>query len=341
MRSRPSERGATALTLHARSVIVVQSKDGRKSVRILILGAGGIGGYFGARLYCSAGADVTFLVRPARAEQLKADGLRIISPLGDAHIAAPKLITAETLRETFDVIILSCKAYDFASAVDSVTPAIGSDSAVLPLLNGIAHLDALDARFGRHRILGGVAHLAVTLASSGEVKHLNNLHRLIIGSRSADANRWISPLQDLLASTSADFRLSENVEQDMWDKFVFLCTLAGATCTMRASVGDILATGAGREFILGLLHECEQIAAACHHAPNPKQLGAYRDQLTESGSTYTASMLRDIEAGNRTEADHILGDMVRRGDTTGVSAPLLRIAYAHLQAYELRRRRKS
>ncbi len=286
-------------------------------MRILILGAGGIGGYFGAR-FCSAGADVTFLVRPARAEQLGAHGLRVVSPLGDAHIAAPKVVTTESLRDRFDVIVLSCKAFDFASAVDAIAPAVGSSSVVVPLLNGVAHLDALDQRFGRQQILGGVAHLALTLTPSGEIRHLNNFHRLIVGSRTENVSAWLPPLENLLASLSPDFRVSENVEQDMWDKFVFLTALASATCTMRGSVADILATAGGFDFITGLLKECEEITIASHHAPDPAQLAAYRAQLTDKASALAASMLRDIQADKPTEADHILGDMLRRGVANSV-----------------------
>jgi len=303
-------------------------------MRILILGAGGIGGYFGARLH-DAGADVTFLVRPGRAEYLKANGLRVVSALGDVRIS-PKVITADELREHFDVVILSCKAYDFASAVEAVSPAVGPDSVVLPLLNGVAHLEPLDAWFGRDPVLGGVAHLAVTLTPEGEIKHLNAIHRLIIGSRGLQATKWLPSLAQLLSTTSVDYCVSENAEQDMWDKFVFLATLAGATCTMRASIGEILETVAGEGFILGLLQECEEVAAACQHVPDTKQLAAYRAQLTERGSSFTASMLRDIERGGPTEADHILGDMVRRGQASGVSTRLLKLAYSHLQAYESR-----
>lgn len=305
-------------------------------MRILILGAGGIGGYFGAR-FCSAGADVTFLVRPTRAEQLNAHGLRVISRLGDAYIAAPKVVTAESLRDKFDVIVLSCKAYDFSSAVDAFAPAVGSGSVILPLLNGVAHLDALDTRFGRQQVLGGVAHLALTLTPSGEIRHLNDFHRLIVGSRTENVSAWLAPLENLLASLSPDFHISENVEQDMWDKYVFLTALASATCTMRGSVADIMATVGGFDFITGLLKECEQIAIASHHAPNPEQLADYRAQLTDKVSTLTASMLRDIEAGKRTEANHILGDMLRRGLANSVPTQLLRIAYSHLQVYEQRR----
>jgi len=306
-----------------------------EAMRILILGAGAIGGYFGARLQ-DAGGDVTFLVRSARAVQLAAHGLHVESPLGNVEIRA-KTITADAAPEHFGVVILTCKAYDLDTAGDSIAPFVGAESVVLPLLNGIAHLDILDSRFGRDRVLGGVAHLAVTLTPEGDIRHLNNTHRLILGARTSEKSQWLGPLSELLSAASSDFLVSDKIEQDMWDKWVFLSTLAAATCAMRASIGGILATIAGEKFIVDLLTESQNVAAACGFAPGAKQLATYRAQLTERGSTLASSMLRDIERGGPTEGNHVLGDMVRRGEAHGVTVPLLRLAYSHLQAYEARR----
>lgn len=307
-------------------------------MQILILGAGGIGGYFGARIQ-AAGGDVTFLVRPARAEQLRSNGLQVFSPLGDSHFI-PRLVTAASnLHGKYDIIFLSCKAYDLESALHSIAPAVGPETIVIPLLNGIRHLDTLDARFGRERVLGGLAHLSLMLTPAGEIHHLNNFHRLMIGSRTSTPSRWLAPLAELLAKTALEFTLSEQIEQEMWNKFVFISTLAGATCSMRANVGEILATTAGEDFILGLLAEGEQVAAANQHAPAAAQLAAYRSGLTDRSSTLCASMLRDIERGGPTEAEHILGDMVQRGQQAGIATPRLSFAYTHLQAYELARKR--
>jgi 2-dehydropantoate 2-reductase len=307
-------------------------------MRILILGAGGIGGYFGARLQ-SAGGDVTFLVRPNRADNLSANGLRVSSVFGDIALT-PKVITSATKSDgIFDVIILSCKAYDLDAALDSISPALGPNTVVLPLLNGVAHLDALDARFGRERVLGGVAHISVTMAASGEIEHLNSSHRLIIGSRHTPSSKHVAALAELFAATSIDFTLSQNIEQNMWDKLIFITTLAGATCTMRACVGDILSTISGEAFILGLLEECERVAVKNNRDPNPDQLLVYRNQLTDRSSNLMASMLRDIERSGPTEADHIIGDMVLRADASATNTPILKLAYSHLQAYELTRKR--
>ena len=304
-------------------------------MRILVLGAGGIGGYFGGRIH-AAGGDVTFLVRPGRAAQLRQEGLQVFSPHGDAKII-PKVVTSDELNGHFDVIVLSCKAYDLESAIDAIAPAVGEKSVILPLLNGVSHIATLAARFGQERVLGGVAFISVALAPSGEIQHLNALHRLATGSLTAKPSAWLEPLAQLFSSSGFDFVLADDIEQTMWDKFVFLATLAAATCTLRASVGDILRTIAGGDFINGLLGECVSIAQACGHPVGEVPLAAYRKQLTEPGSGLMASMLRDVERGGVTEADHILGDMVSRAQAKGVEAPLLRLAYSHLQAYELRR----
>ena len=306
-------------------------------MRILVLGAGGIGGYFGGRIQ-AAGGDVTFLVRPLRAAQLRQNGLQVHSPHGDLRIN-PQVVTSDELRAAghFDVIVLSCKAYDLASAIEAIAPAVGETSVILPLLNGVSHIATLAARFGEARVLGGVAFISVALAPSGEIKHLNALHRLAAGSLTATPSMWLAPLAQLFAASGFEFVLADDIEQTMWDKFVFLTTLAAATCTLRASVGDILRTVAGEDFINGLLGECVSVAAACGHPVGEVPLAAYRKQLTEPGSALMASMLRDVERGSVTEAEHILGDMVSRAQAKGVAAPLLRLAYSHLQAYELRR----
>ena len=304
-------------------------------MRILVLGAGGIGGYYGARIQ-AAGGDVSFLVRPARAEQLKKDGLNVSSPFGDLHLPA-QCLTKEQLKTPFDVIILSCKAFDLESSMEAIAPAVGEGSVILPLLNGVRHIDALVERFGAGKVLGGVAAISVTLAANGEIQHLNKMHRFITGARGVPAPQVLEPLAQLLAKSGFDFVLSPNIDQALWDKFVFLTSLAGATCTLRASVGQILGTVAGESFITGLLDECARVAAASGHPVAEAQLGVYRNMLTEKGSGLMASMLRDVEKGGPTEADHILGDMVARADALGITAHCLRLAYSHLQAYDLRR----
>ena len=303
-------------------------------MRILVLGAGGIGGYFGARLE-AAGGDVTFLVRPGRAAVLRERGLRIYSPCGDLHVT-PKLLTREELRGPFDAVILSCKAYDLDSAMDDIAPAVGPQTLLLPLLNGVSHLERLVARFGRERVLGGVAQAALLVTPAGEIRHFNTTHRLVTGTR-GPTTQGLKDLAVLIAASGVDFVLSDDIEQAMWNKFVFWAALAGATCTLRANIGIILQTVGGEEFVTGLIGECARIAESEGHALTVSQLATCRSLLTESGSVLAASMLRDIERGGPTEAEFTVGDLVARARSLNIDARCLRLVHSHMQAYEIRR----
>lgn len=304
-------------------------------MRILILGAGAIGAYFGARLQ-QAGGDVTFLVRPRRMAVLHERGLKVCSPFGNVDFA-PQLVLGQDLREHFDLVILSCKAYDLDSAMADIAPAVGKHSLVLPLLNGVRHIDILAARFGAAQVLGGIAQAALRVTPAGEIEHFNKVHRLIAGALDRQPAPALQYLAQLLRASGVEFIVADDVEQAMWNKFVFWSALAGATCTLRANIGEVLQTVGGEAFIVGLLGECAEVAQACGHALSESQLATCRNQLSEPGSVLAASMLRDIKRGGATEAEHTLGDMVGRAAARGIASPCLRLAYSHLQAYELRR----
>lgn len=307
-------------------------------MRILVVGAGAIGGYFGGRLL-EAGRDVTFLVRQRRREQLAKTGLAIRSRFGDVNLPSPPAVTAETLRAPFDLILLSCKAYDLASAMQSLTAAVGDTTAILPLLNGMAHMDALAARFGAAAVLGGQCVISTTLDADGRILHLNDTHGLSFGERDGALSPRGEAIKAAFAGARFDSRLSDVIMQEMWEKWVLIATMAGITCLMRAAVGDIVAADAG-DLATALLDECSRIAAAYGFTPREAITGRNRIMLTTPGSTFAASMLRDIERGAPIEADHIVGDLLRRGAAKGGSYPLLRIAHAHLKAYEARRKRE-
>jgi 2-dehydropantoate 2-reductase len=300
-------------------------------MRILVVGAGATGGYFGGRLL-ENGGDVTFLVRPARAAVLARQGLVIRSAWGDVTLRAPT-VTAGDLQKPYDVILLSCKAYHLDQVIADIAPAVGENTAILPLLNGMRHLDALDARFGAERVLGGLCVIAATLGAEGEIRHLNRSHSLTFGERDGSRSARVERIAQEMDGFEA--RLSTSVLQDMWDKWVFLASLAGITCLMRAPVGDIVAAAGGLEATLALLEECQLVASDNGHAPAESVLAKARGVLTEEGSTLSASMMRDLEQGGPVEADHVIGDLIARA-APETALPLLRLAYTHLKAYEKR-----
>ncbi|WP_288049969.1 2-dehydropantoate 2-reductase [Acidiphilium sp.] len=302
-------------------------------MRILVVGAGSIGGYFGGRLI-EAGADVTFLVRPARAAALAETGLAIRSAKGDFHEPAPKLVTADRLGPAFDLVLLSCKAYDLKEAVAALAPAVSQRTLILPLLNGMRHLDVLDARFGAESVLGGQCVISSVLDAAGRVLHLNDAHMLTFGPRSAGQEARARAIAELFGQAAFTTRLSDAIMQDMWEKWVFIASLAGITCLMRASVGAIVAAG-GAGIALDLAAECAGIAARHGFELRPAAAARLKEWLATAGSPMTASMLRDMEQGGRIEGEHIIGDLLRRGETA--SCPLLAVANTHLRAYEIRR----
>jgi 2-dehydropantoate 2-reductase len=304
-------------------------------VRILILGAGGVGGYFGARL-AAAGVDVSFLVRPGRAAQIARDGLVVLSPLGDLRLPVATLTEA---RSGFEVVLLACKAYDLDSAIAAIAPAVTADTLVLPLLNGMRQLSILDARFGAERVLGGLCQIGVTLTEKGEVQHLNKVQQFAFGPRLPLQLERCERLHATLVPGGFDPVLSADIVQRMWEKFVLLAAYAGMTCLMRAPVGAIVAADEGAALMREMLAQCAAVASACGHVPDPTFIADTLAVLTQRGSPGTASMLRDIQRGARTEHEHILGDMLLRARTAQIAVPLLRVANAHLQAYEFERTR--
>lgn len=302
-------------------------------MKILVLGAGGTGGYFGGRM-AAAGRDVTFLVRPARKAALDRDGLKIVSPFGDLALK----VRAETVPAgPADMVLLSAKAYDLPAAIAAIAPAMGPATQILPLLNGMAHIDALDAAFGAPRVLGGVAHIAATLAPDGTVKHLNKVHAITQGARAPAQEAAARAIAAAMSGCGFDAIHSPTIIQAMWEKWCLLAPLAAITCLMRGSVGAILAAG-GEPAIRAVAAECAAVAGAAGHAPRPEATARALAALTEKGSPFTASMLRDLEAGGRIEGDHVIGDLVARARKAGVATPLLDLALVHLKTYEQTKR---
>ncbi|TBR39998.1 MULTISPECIES: 2-dehydropantoate 2-reductase [Dyella] len=304
-------------------------------MRILVVGAGATGGYFGGRLL-EAGRDVTFLVRPGRARQIAEHGLQIRSPAGDASFPSPPLVQASQIDGPYDLILLSCKAYHLPQVMEDIAPAVGPQTVILPVLNGMRHLDLLDARFGAERVLGGQCIIAATVDAQGIVRHLNTNHSITFGERDGSRTQRSERIADALSDATFDLRHSANIVQDMWDKWVFLASLAAITCLMRAPVGNIMAAPGGLDATLGMLDNAYAVASANGHAPSEVVMERAKGVLTEQGSSLSASMMRDLEQGSPVEADHVVGDMIARGKDAG-DLTMLRLAFAHLKAYEARR----
>lgn len=305
--------------------------------KILVLGAGGIGGYFGGRL-AESGADVTFLVREPRQKALQANGLKIESPFGDASLSV-RTTTGSGLQPVFDVVVLTCKAYDLDDAIATIAPGIAPTGYVLPLLNGIAHIDILNARFGKERVLGGSAKIQVTLTKEGAVRQLNDWRTITFGEQTGELSDRVRTLASLFAATRGIEALAvDDVMQRMWEKAVHLTTAASMTCLMRANVGEIVRTPEGAHIFLEQLRIVAEIAAANGYRPSEAFMESYRNTFSQRDSLYTTSMLRDIERQGKTEVDHVLGFMLAKAREANLEHGTLLLAYTHVKAFEQRLR---
>jgi 2-dehydropantoate 2-reductase len=308
-------------------------------MRLLVVGAGAIGGYFGGRLL-QAGRDATFLVRPRRAEQIRKNGFAVRAAAEGAEELNARAIVSEQIEAPYDLVLVCCKAYDLASAMDGFAPAVGPETTILPLLNGLRHLDLLSERFGAARLVGGQCIVTATLDERGHAVLLGPTATLTFGELNGSLSRRTEAIATTMQGAGFAVQVSNAVLLEMWEKWVLLATFAGMTCLMRGAIGDIVAAGAAG-LTEALLEECRHIAASQDQVIRPEVLQRIRTLLTQAGSTIMASMLRDVERGARTEADHVLGDLLHRQSQSAVSSPsLLGIAYLHLKTYEARRVRE-
>jgi len=304
-------------------------------MRILVVGAGAIGGFFGGRLL-AAKRDVTFLVRERRAAQLAKTGLVIRSKLGDISLPSPPLVSAETLKAPYDVVLLACKAFDLEGALAAFVPAVGPDTAILPLLNGLAHLDIVAARFSKKNVLGGQAALPLTLDAEGRILHLSDTLSISFGELDGAKSARVAALAAEFAAAGIQAGQSGEILQEMWEKWAFIATAGGITSLMRGTIGDIVA-GGGAPLVVALYDEIGLIAAANGHALRTPAVERAKATLTAAGSPFNSSMARDVENGSRTEVEHVVGDLLKRAK--GGEYPLLATALTHLRTYEARRAR--
>lgn len=304
-------------------------------MRILIVGAGATGGYFGGRL-AEAGRDVTFLVRPTRAEQLRRDGLRILSPHGDLALK-PRLLVAGEPTGPFDVVILAVKAFGLDQAIGDFAPAVGPDTMIVPFLNGMRHIDLLVERFGETPVLGGVCMVATQLDRIGRIVQLaGGTQAMIYGEREGPRSQRVETLDAALKEAGFDTRVSGSIVQEMWEKWVMLATAGAATCLLGGDVGEIEATEGGAEATLRCLAEATAVAAASGYPPRDAFVAGTQTMLTAKGSNLATSMYRDMRNGLPVEVEHILGDLVRRAHGLHLDAPLTEAAAVKLRVYQNR-----
>ncbi|RNA66676.1 ketopantoate reductase family protein [Alteribacter keqinensis] len=300
-------------------------------MKLLMVGAGAIGGYFGGRLV-EKGEDVTFLVRERRRKQLEETGLHIRSIHGDFQ-TTPTLIQAGEIAGPFDAVLLSMKAYQLDQAIEDIRPYVGENTMIIPLLNGIAHMDRLIAAFGEENVLGGLCFVEATLNEQGHIIQSSGTHDFIFGERSGERSERVSRLEDTFSNTKSNFVLSETILADMWKKYLFISTLSGVTSLYRSPIGPIRDDEYGSKTVKKTLTEAAAIMKSLD-APLPDGVEeANWDKLHDIEHTMKSSLQRDMEKGLSVEGDHFFGYLLEKADEQGIPAPTLETIYANLRVY--------
>src|ERR1700739_1369324 len=305
-------------------------------MRILIVGAGAVGGYFGGRL-TQAGRDVTFLLHTKRAEQIQAQGLRILSPKHGDLSLRPRTISAAQIVSPYDIIFLSVKSYALAAAIDDFAPAVGPRTVIIPVLNGIHHMDVLTERFGEDAVLGGVCYVATEIDSQGRVIQLADFQSLIYGELDGRKTSRIEAGHQVFQGAGFDTAISADILGDVGQKWVYLASVGAITCLLGGSIGEIVAVPGGADLSLSALRDCAAIASACGYQLSEAFLAEKTSQLTAPASSLTSSMYRDLKEQAPVEVDSILGDLIERGRKHGISARIVQAAFVSLTIYQQRR----
>jgi len=303
-------------------------------MRILIVGAGAIGGFYGAHL-ANAGRDVTFLVRSRRADQLRQTGLQLKSAKGNISLT-PKLVTADKVDGAYDIILVAVKAFSLEAVMADMAPAVGPNSMILAPLNGMKHMDLLSARFGKKPVLGCAAKIAVDLDPDGSVNHFAPLEDIAYGEMDGSKSERIAAVDAFMQGAGFTARLVPDIARELWEKWILLSTLGSINCLMRGNIGEVEAAPGGTAFVHQLLDEIVAIVSKVGIAPGPQFLGFAKTVMTTKGAAMTSSMYRDLMKGAPTEADEIVGDLVARGAAAGIAAPMLSAVYANLCVYQAR-----
>ena len=303
-------------------------------MRILVVGAGATGGYFGGRL-AQAGRDVTFLVREGRARTLRERGLRIVG-LGEETVLEPKLVTADTVDGPYALVLLTVKASGLLGAVVELASAVGPGTPIIPVLNGMRQNEVLVERFGQDAVLGGIAYVMTTLNADGDIVRLADLHRLAYGRLDGSLDDRVRAVHAELSGAGFDTALSERILSGMASKWTFISAL-GAVCVLGGgTVGEVAAAPGGTELAEAALAEGAAVAAAAGYPVADRELAVYRGMITAKGSDDTSSLYRDLSVGLPVEAEQIFGDLVARAEALGVPVPLMAAVTVRLRVHNAR-----
>ena len=301
-------------------------------MRIVVMGTGGVGGYFGARL-AKSGCEVGFVARGRQLAALRSQGLKIESALGD--LVLPEVNASDNPADfgQADLVLFGVKLWDTVQAAQQLRPVIGEDTAVVSFQNGVVKDDLLREALGAPHVIGGVCYIAATIAAPGVIRHTGTMQKLVFGEYGGAATPRVERFREACVAAGIDVEVSPAIERAIWEKFVFLVALSGTTSLARTTIGPIRGNERSRAFFRDVMDEVVQVARA-QGVPLPADYADQRlpfaDQLP---ATMTSSMHGDLERGGRLEVDWLSGDVVQRGKRLGIATPCNRAIHDLLSVH--------
>ena len=302
-------------------------------LKFAIMGSGGIGGYFGARL-AQAGNDVTFIARGAHLAAIRQNGLRVLSPLGEAHIQGVRATDDPATIGVQDVVLFCVKLYDTEEAGAAIKPLVGKDTAVLSLQNGVDSVARLAPILGDAHLMGGAAYIAVAIESPGVIRHTGNSHRIVFGQMDGRRSQRAEALLAALGGAGIDAHLVTDIESQLWAKFVLLTAFSAATALARLPLGPLRDDADSRALIESAMGETAAVGRARGVALAPDLVAGHMARLDAVSPTMKPSLLFDLERGGRLEVASLSGAVARMGAELAVETPFHRTAYSILKHYE-------
>lgn len=302
-------------------------------MKVLIAGAGAVGGFVGGRLL-QAGREVDFLVKSRRAEQLRRRGLRIVA--GDrSEVIKTAPVTADTLEGVYDVVLFSVKADALSAVMEDVTPAVGPDTVLVPFLNGMTHLEVLTERFGT-AVLGGTLRIVAQLDANGDIRQYMPGGQIEIGELDGGRTSRVNAVAENLAIPDFNVTVADDIVGAMWQKWVMIATVGAITSLVRGTIGDAVSAIGGVEFATATLQEAAAVAATAGHGLSEAAHTALTNLVTAAGSPMTSSLSRELTSGRPTEVENVLGDLIQRGRAADIPVPRLEAAALSLRIHNQR-----
>lgn len=301
-------------------------------MKIVVMGAGGVGGYFGARLAAS-GADVTFIARGDHLKAMRRDGLKILSANGDMTLKPVKATDAPASVGHADLVMIAVKLWSTEDAARAIAPLMGPNSAAVSWQNGVVAEDILIKQYGEERVIGGVSNIAALIDAPGVIRHNGTMARLIFAELDGRQSNRIETFAALCKQANIDYVVSDDINRAIWQKFIFLASFSGMTCATRLSIGPVRSDPETRAMLKSALQEVVAVGRAKGVSLPDDQVEqslAWADNLPAS---MVASMLGDLTRGNRLELPWLSGTVVKLGDELGVPMSTHRFIYTVLKLH--------